>query len=100
MFLRRLFRDLFVQKGYSWDYMFDWTLVKARQRAAAVGPRAALKGAEPVVPTESPESGEELITTKVGGASGGADGASGQVRVWGRKASQFFARGRATAAAQ
>lgn len=27
-FLRRLFRDLFAKEGYSWDYVFDWTMLK------------------------------------------------------------------------
>jgi casein kinase I family protein HRR25 len=27
-YLRRLFRELFVREGYSYDYVFDWTVVK------------------------------------------------------------------------
>ncbi|ORY32973.1 kinase-like protein [Neocallimastix californiae] len=27
-YLRKLFRDLFVRKGYYYDYVFDWTVVK------------------------------------------------------------------------
>eukprot|EP00892_Ulva_mutabilis_P008198 jgi/Ulvmu1/5750/UM025_0004.1 len=32
-YLRRIMRDLFVEKGFSWDYIFDWTLKKAQQVA-------------------------------------------------------------------
>lgn len=27
-YLRKLFRDLFVREGHSWDYNFDWTILK------------------------------------------------------------------------
>ncbi|KAK1289199.1 Casein kinase I isoform delta-like [Acorus calamus] len=27
-YLKRLFRDLFIREGYSFDYVFDWTLLK------------------------------------------------------------------------
>ena len=27
-YLRRLLRDLFVQRAYTWDYVFDWTVLK------------------------------------------------------------------------
>lgn len=28
-YLRKLFRDLFVREGYTYDYIFDWTVYKA-----------------------------------------------------------------------
>jgi casein kinase I family protein HRR25 len=27
-YLRKLFRDLFVREGYTYDYLFDWTIYK------------------------------------------------------------------------
>ncbi|KAI9188442.1 serine/threonine protein kinase [Blastocladiella emersonii ATCC 22665] len=34
-YLRRLFRELFVREGYSYDYVFDWTVLKFNQDGAA-----------------------------------------------------------------
>ncbi|CAG9310075.1 unnamed protein product [Blepharisma stoltei] len=31
-YLRRLFRDLFLQEGYEYDYMFDWNAINAVQK--------------------------------------------------------------------
>ena len=25
MYLRKMFRDLFIREGFEWDYMYDWT---------------------------------------------------------------------------
>ena len=30
-YLRKMFRDLFAREGYQWDYVFDWTMIKAQQ---------------------------------------------------------------------
>eukprot|EP00887_Chlorella_sp_A99_P006839 scaffold2.g6839.t1 len=30
-YLRKLFRDLFVREGFTWDYVFDWTILKYQQ---------------------------------------------------------------------
>lgn len=30
-YLRKLFRDLFIREGHSWDYNFDWTILKKRK---------------------------------------------------------------------
>lgn len=36
-YLRKLFRDLFVREGYTYDYIFDWTVYKAvSMRASSV----------------------------------------------------------------
>ncbi|KNE69710.1 CK1/CK1/CK1-D protein kinase [Allomyces macrogynus ATCC 38327] len=49
-YLRRLFRELFVREGYSYDYVFDWTVLKfgeggdAAAGAGADGANAALAG--------------------------------------------------------
>jgi len=32
-FLRKVFRDLFVRQGYVMDYVYDWTLLEAKQSA-------------------------------------------------------------------
>jgi casein kinase 1 len=34
-YLRKLFRDLFAREAFTWDYVFDWTLLKYRQQQAA-----------------------------------------------------------------
>ena len=45
-YLRKLFRDLFAREGFVWDYVFDWTVLKYRQQAAAAaaGPAGAAGG--------------------------------------------------------
>jgi len=35
-YLRRLFRELFVREGYSYDYVFDWTVMKYEMQASKV----------------------------------------------------------------
>ena len=57
-YLRKLFRDLFAREAFTWDYVFDWTLLKYRQQQAA---RAAAQAAQ--------QAG--------GGGGGGAAGGSG-----------------------
>ncbi|KAG2447120.1 hypothetical protein HYH02_007866 [Chlamydomonas schloesseri] len=32
-YLRRLFRDLFAKEGWTWDYVFDWTILKYQRSA-------------------------------------------------------------------
>ena len=44
-YLRKLFRDLFAREGFVWDYVFDWTVLKYRQQAAAAGVGGAGAGA-------------------------------------------------------
>ncbi|KAJ6808558.1 casein kinase 1-like isoform X1 [Iris pallida] len=38
-YLKRLFRDLFIRKGYQFDYVFDWTVLKYPQIGSNVRPR-------------------------------------------------------------
>ncbi|RLN24782.1 casein kinase I [Panicum miliaceum] len=40
LFLKRLFRDLFIREGFQFDYVFDWTIIKYQQSQMAVPPRA------------------------------------------------------------
>ncbi|KAG1085955.1 hypothetical protein G6F42_021184 [Rhizopus arrhizus] len=35
-YLRKLFRDLFVREGYTYDYIFDWTVYKANEHEAKI----------------------------------------------------------------
>jgi len=35
-YLRKLFHDLFKQKGYTWDYVYDWDLKRQKQDSKAV----------------------------------------------------------------
>ncbi|KAG2236635.1 hypothetical protein INT48_000190 [Thamnidium elegans] len=34
-YLRKLFRDLFVREGYTYDYIFDWTIYKVNEKEKA-----------------------------------------------------------------
>jgi len=34
-YLRKLFKDLFIEKGYDYDYIYDWSLHKASHKHAA-----------------------------------------------------------------
>merc|ERR1719181_1573127 len=34
LYLRKLFRDLFIKEGYQYDYVFDWTILKYQQTQA------------------------------------------------------------------
>jgi casein kinase I family protein HRR25 len=70
-YLRKLFRDLFVREGYSYDYVFDWSLqtyvaavdhshpsreqVAAKERSSAAAPAAS--PAAPVRRKVIPEAG-------------------------------------------
>ncbi|XP_047310399.1 casein kinase 1-like protein 2 isoform X2 [Impatiens glandulifera] len=42
-YLKRIFRDLFIQEGFQFDYVFDWTILKYRQSSQP--PRAQDSGA-------------------------------------------------------
>lgn len=33
-YLRKLFRDYFIREGYTYDYVFDWTILRRNQLAA------------------------------------------------------------------
>eukprot|EP00798_Chlamydomonas_sp_ICE-L_P021418 gene21418-28381_t len=72
-YLRRMFWDLFAKEGWSWDYVFDWTILKhqrsnaqstaaATAAAAAASPAAATPGEASAAPaagnaTNVPERG-------------------------------------------
>jgi casein kinase 1/casein kinase I family protein HRR25 len=48
-YLKRLFRELFFRKGYSYDNMFDWELLAMQNARPATGPPGAVaKEAQPV----------------------------------------------------
>nr|AAA21545.1 casein kinase-1 [Schizosaccharomyces pombe] len=40
-YLRKLFRDLLIRKGYQYDYVFDWMILKYQKRAAAAAAASA-----------------------------------------------------------
>eukprot|EP00898_Chlorokybus_atmophyticus_P005948 jgi/Chlat1/6354/Chrsp44S05903 len=46
MYLRKLFRDLFMREGYQYDYVFDWTILKYQQTQAASSASRAVKEAK------------------------------------------------------
>ncbi|KAA1111007.1 serine/threonine protein kinase [Puccinia graminis f. sp. tritici] len=48
--LRSLFRSLFVQEGYSYDYVFDWSLKTPNGDASCVPTREQIAAQEPTVP--------------------------------------------------
>ncbi|XP_058756236.1 casein kinase 1-like protein 1 [Vicia villosa] len=44
-YLKRIFRDLFIQEGFQFDYVFDWTILKYQQSQLATPPaRAVIPG--------------------------------------------------------
>ncbi|XWS64761.1 hypothetical protein CRYUN_Cryun05aG0031200 [Craigia yunnanensis] len=64
-YLKRLFRDLFIQEGYQFDYVFDWTILKypqltgsSRQRQSSG--KAALNAGASAERTEKPSVGREI----------------------------------------
>ncbi|XP_078428144.1 casein kinase 1-like protein 12 [Wolffia australiana] len=42
MYLKRLFRDLFIREGFQFDYVFDWTILKYQKSHTARVPQRAL----------------------------------------------------------
>lgn len=88
-FLRRLFRDLFVAEGLAWDYMYDWTVLKAQQDVAD---RAVHTPKLAQASSGSPEATTELINARRTD-TGTLEKESG---FWGRRRpATFFARLRA-----
>mmetsp|Transcript_11198 Transcript_11198/g.31417 ORF Transcript_11198/g.31417 Transcript_11198/m.31417 type:complete len:371 (-) Transcript_11198:49-1161(-) len=45
VFLRKLFRELFMREGYGYDYVFDWTILKYQQTQSGGDDRDGGKGA-------------------------------------------------------
>lgn len=37
-YLRKLFRDLFIREGFTYDYVFDWTVLKYQESVASERP--------------------------------------------------------------
>jgi hypothetical protein len=91
MFLRRLFRNLFVSRGYSWDYMFDWTILHAHKQASAITPQRTKQLKLERMATDSPKSAEDLINARGVSNEATAAAATG-TGFWGRKASMLFQR--------
>ncbi|EPY50795.1 CK1/CK1/CK1-D protein kinase Hhp2 [Schizosaccharomyces cryophilus OY26] len=46
-YLRRLFRNLLIRKGYQYDYVFDWMILKYQKRAAAAAAASATANKTP-----------------------------------------------------
>ncbi|KAL6782541.1 FAP4 [Auxenochlorella protothecoides x Auxenochlorella symbiontica] len=88
-YLRKLFRDLFVREGFTWDYVFDWTILKYQQQGGTPSngrpvPASQLAGVAGANMQDFPNAGANQIPEA--GASGynsgyparGATGAVGQ----------------------
>ncbi|KAM7519649.1 hypothetical protein LguiB_018611 [Lonicera macranthoides] len=43
IYLKRLFRNLFVREGFQFDYVFDWTILKYQQSETAAPPSRVLR---------------------------------------------------------
>ena len=60
-YLRKIMRELFAREGFAWDYLFDWTILKAsvaeRLRHVAGGgwPRAAAVASSGSLPVPCPQ---------------------------------------------
>jgi casein kinase 1 len=105
-YLRRLLRDLFVSRGHTWDYVYDWTLPQgavdavapglsrsrtpaiAAEATRAVAPAVGAKGAAAAADERPSGSGSEdasandtvqLISACPGREDDGAVGSSGLV---------------------
>ncbi|KAK4759916.1 hypothetical protein SAY87_023047 [Trapa incisa] len=66
-YLKRLFRDLFIRKGYQFDYIFDWTILKYPQIGSAPRLRATGRAGPSAEGAEKPSVGQE-IRDKLSGA--------------------------------
>ncbi|KAB2604226.1 casein kinase I [Pyrus ussuriensis x Pyrus communis] len=44
LYLKKIFRDVFIREGFPFDYVFDWTILKYQQSQLAVPPTRALPG--------------------------------------------------------
>nr|GME03845.1 casein kinase 1-like protein 2 [Ipomoea batatas] len=65
-YLRRIFRDLFIRKGFEFDYVFDWTILKYQQAQIEAPPSRSLTPGSgtsswmtPMNPNVEHQSGEE-----------------------------------------
>jgi hypothetical protein len=68
-FLRHLFRDLFVREGFSWDYEYDWTLLRTRQQRAQCYASAQAVPKLVTLASGSQTTTEELINARRAEAS-------------------------------
>ena len=78
VYLRKLFRELFIREGYGYDYVFDWTILKYQQTQGRDG-GAAGKGREPE--RRGPrESHVSMINNMPAGGKGGDQEAGGSAQ--------------------
>jgi casein kinase I family protein HRR25 len=63
-YLRSLFRSLFVREGYSYDYVFDWSLKTPNGDASCVPTREQMAAQEPTAP-DAPVAGLALSMQKM-----------------------------------
>ncbi|KAK9948001.1 hypothetical protein M0R45_003592 [Rubus argutus] len=42
VYLKKIFRDVFIREGFQFDYVFDWTILKYQQSQLAIPPTRAL----------------------------------------------------------
>lgn len=71
VYLKKLFRDLFIREGFQFDYVFDWTILKYQQSQIANPPTRALG------PGAGPSSGMPPVGANVDRQPGGEDGRPG-----------------------
>jgi len=73
-YLRRLFRELFYRKGYTQDYIFDWTLThmqEAATRGEVIQPPAAVPELDEKEPDDGDQQPVDLVPedgTRAGGS--------------------------------
>jgi hypothetical protein len=57
-YLRKIFRNLFVRKGYKYDNVFDWTILKFLSEET--GQKRSFKPSAPEVQASSPREGIQI----------------------------------------
>ncbi|XP_058094612.1 casein kinase 1-like protein 10 isoform X2 [Magnolia sinica] len=67
-YLKRLFRDLFIREGYSFDYVFDWTILKYPQISGNSRARSSGRTGAPAGPSAERTSVGQEIRDRFSGA--------------------------------
>ncbi|KAK4785522.1 hypothetical protein SAY86_002211 [Trapa natans] len=65
-YLKTLFQDLLFREGYSFDYLFDWTILKYPQIGSTSKSRAIGKGSPSDEKAEKPSVGQETCDKLAG----------------------------------
>ena len=59
--LRKLLKDLFIKKGYEYDYNYDWLIVKPDKKKPSDSPTAPESSNQPTTAVKADKGGEAIV---------------------------------------